>query len=390
MKCTHLERRVIPQRYIAASELLGSSVLANNLTPTAAAIVVGTTNMQDQSSQQAQVNVQLAQTGSALLLATSDVTNWSSSNTNVVTVSQSGLITATGGGGATVTAMIDGVSANVSLTVPLAAPNITQEPPASETLVAGGTLHTGVVVDGVPPYFYNWYLNNVAHPVAGGNGAELTVTDVQAASAGSYFCIISNAYGSVTSSPTALSVIAPTVYQANLLTLGATAFWPLNEASGTVAYDIVGGYNGTYVGNVSLQTAGPPGTDFGASSFGATFDGSTAYVDIPEGPFNNTNAITIAAWVNLGAYPNFDGIFGHGDKSRRMSINPSGDPGSQRRQSWFVGRHQRNVRCRWELAPGGPTPTQAIRASPTTACFLCGWRARGHGHHHGGALRATI
>jgi hypothetical protein len=151
---------------------------------------------------------------------------------------------------------------------------------------------------------------------------------VQTANAGSYTVVVANAYGSVTSTPTVLTVVVPTPYQANLLALGPLAYWPLDEASGPVAYDLASGYNGTYIGNVAYQQTGATNADFGSPSYGAGFYGSTAYVDIPEGPFNITNAITIMAWVNVQAYPNFSGLFGHGDASWRLSVNGSGEPGA--------------------------------------------------------------
>jgi hypothetical protein len=59
------------------------------------------------------------------------------------------------------------------------------------------------------------------------------------------------------------------------------------------------------------------------------FDGSSAYVDIPEGPFNITGAITAMLWVNVPVTPShFSGLMGHGDGSWRTSINPNGQPGS--------------------------------------------------------------
>jgi hypothetical protein len=319
---------VVSQRYIAASTLLGPSVLPTNLTPTSATITVATTNMAGESSQQATVTVQLTQTGTNELMANNDVTNWSSSATNVLTVSSSGLITAVGGGSATISATIGGIIASVSITVPLAAPKITQEPPASANILAGGTLHASLVNIGIEPYFYHWYFNTNAQPISGATTATLTIPDVQSADAGSYTCVISNAYGSVTSTPTVLAVIAPTPYQVSLLALNPLAYWPLNETSGTVAYDMAGGYNGTYVGNVSLAQSGPTNATFGTSSYGVAFDGTTAYVDIPEGPFNITGPLTTMAWVQLSAYPNFAGLFGHGDTSWRMSVNPSGEPGA--------------------------------------------------------------
>jgi len=319
---------VISQRYIAASTLLGSSNLVTNVTPTSATIIVSNT-MTGETSQQAQVDVTLSQTGTNELLATDDATNWVSSNPNILTVNNTGLITAVGGGSATISATVGGIiGTSASITVPLTAPSITQEPAASESILVGGTLHTSVVNDGVEPYFYHWYFNTSSQPISGANTATLTIPNVQAANAGSYTVIVSNAYGSVTSTPTALTVVAPTAFQANLLALSPLAYWPLSETSGTIAYDMAGGYDGTYVGSVALGQAGPTNASFGSPSLAAGFDGATAYVDIPEGPFDITNAITTMAWVQIANFTTFDGIFGHGDTSWRMTLNPTGNPGA--------------------------------------------------------------
>jgi hypothetical protein len=104
------------------------------------------------------------------------------------------------------------------------------------------------------------------------------------------------------------------------------AYWPLTETNGSTAFDLVGGYNGTYAGGVTLGRPGVPLAGFTAPSHAALFDGTSGYVDIPSGPFNITNAITTVAWVNVPAVPHFSGIIGHGDSSWRMSINESGQP----------------------------------------------------------------
>jgi hypothetical protein len=110
---------------------------------------------------------------------------------------------------------------------------------------------------------------------------------------------------------------------------GPLAYWPLDETNGTVAHDYAGGYDGTYVGSVALAQGGVPLLGFGSPSYSVRFDGSSAYVDIPEGPFNITGAITAMVWVNVPGTPShFSGLMGHGDSSWRLSINPSGEPGS--------------------------------------------------------------
>ncbi len=101
----------VSQRYLSASTVAGPNVLINNLTPTAASLTATSTNMVISGTQQPVFMVQLPQTGANNLLATSDATNWISSNPNVLSVSSSGLVTALGTGSATISAKVGGVSA---------------------------------------------------------------------------------------------------------------------------------------------------------------------------------------------------------------------------------------------------------------------------------------
>ncbi len=77
----------------------------------------------------------------------------------------------------------------------------------------------------------------------------------------------------------------------------------MNETSGTIAYDVVGGYNGTYNsapgGSYSLAQAGPAHTDFGNNSLsGAVI--LSSYVNIPKELRSTiTGPVTAVAWVQL-------------------------------------------------------------------------------------------
>jgi hypothetical protein len=117
-------------------------------------------------------------------------------------------------------------------------------------------------------------------------------------------------------------------YQNALLSLSPVAYWPLSETNGTVAHDVIGGNNGSYVGGCTLAQSGPTNSIFGSTSESVLFDGTSGYVDIPEGPFNITGPITVVAWVNLVSLPTFGGVFSHGDTSWRMTVNGSGQPGA--------------------------------------------------------------
>jgi len=118
-------------------------------------------------------------------------------------------------------------------------------------------------------------------------------------------------------------------YMGAVMAAGPVAYWPLNETTGTVAYDLVGGNDGTYTGGVTLGQPGIANGGFGfPGSYAAWFDGNSGRVEIPQGPFNLTNALSIVAWVSVTNTPShFSGVVGRGDGSWRMSVNTSGKPG---------------------------------------------------------------
>ena len=71
--------------------------------------------------------------------------------------------------------------------------------------------------------------------------------------------------------------------------LGAYAYWPFEETSGTDVLDLSGnGYNGTMQGGVTRVT--------GRSGNAVSFDGSSGKIAIPALDFNS-NTITITAWI---------------------------------------------------------------------------------------------
>ena len=265
---------------------------------------------------------------------TASATNWTSSNPSVLTVNSTGLITAVNTGSATVSATVNGVTGTSALiSVPASAPIITQQPEPTETLLVGATLRASVANIGNPPFTYFWYINGGAVPVSISGSPTLTIPNLTAANAASYTVLVSNRYGTAPlSSPLVLTVVAPTPYGKALLSAGPIAYWPLDETDGTIAYDVIGGYNGTYTNapdilgsSFTLAQAGPTNDFFGGTSYSVQF--FSAYVDIPNGPFNITNAVTAVAWVQLLSTPGFDGLIGHGDPSWRTSINGSSQPG---------------------------------------------------------------
>ena len=83
------------------------------------------------------------------------------------------------------------------------APMITVQP-VSQTVAAGNNVSFSVVAAGSQPLSYQWYFNGTA--IAGATSATYGITNAQAANAGAYTVIVTNAFGSVSSAAATLTV----------------------------------------------------------------------------------------------------------------------------------------------------------------------------------------
>ncbi len=96
----------------------------------------------------------------------------------------------------------------------------------------GSTSITATILDGAPPFSYQWYyLSSVTttNTITGATNATLTLTNIPAAAASyDYFVIVSDTYGDTTSSNATLNVltgvpaISPDLDVTNVTTVGAT------------------------------------------------------------------------------------------------------------------------------------------------------------------------
>ena len=100
-------------------------------------------------------------------------------------------------------AIFNAGSAGKCATAISAAPSITSEP-VSQTVSAGATVTFDVAATGAQPLSYRWRMNT--NIIAGATNASLTLTNVQLANAGGYSVIVSNSFGSATSSTAVLTV----------------------------------------------------------------------------------------------------------------------------------------------------------------------------------------
>jgi alpha-tubulin suppressor-like RCC1 family protein len=145
-------------------------------------------------------------------------------------------------------------SSNALLTVTDAPPTISMQP-TNQTVDVGCTTIFSVTATGSLPLSYQWCLNGTN--LGGARNVSLTLTNVQLTQAGTYAVVVSNAYGSITSSNAVLMVGLPPVIttQPSSCTnvAGTTASFTV-AASGTAPLSYQWNFNGTNLLNATNTT----------------------------------------------------------------------------------------------------------------------------------------
>ena len=91
----------------------------------------------------------------------------------------------------------------------VSAPVITSSPPSTQTVALGSTLNLTILVSGTDATTYQWQLDG--SNINGATASVLSISSVSAANAGSYTCVVTNAAGTLTSSPASVIVSTPPV-----------------------------------------------------------------------------------------------------------------------------------------------------------------------------------
>lgn len=192
-------------------------------------------------------------------------------------------------------------------------PVINPPPPAQITRFVGANVS---IASGASPANYNWLkdgtpLSNGGR-ISGATSPTLNIASTLVSDSGNYQFAATTIAGGVTSSPTVLTVIAPTNgMQQSVLAYGPIAFWPLDETTGTTAFDFVGGYNGTHGAFNTLGVAGPTPADgfpqFAADNLAVQLpgNGSGTAVQLPElsTALDAISNWTITAWIKPAVIP---------------------------------------------------------------------------------------
>ena len=187
------------------------------------------------------------------------------------------------------------------------APAITSQP-SNQTVTAGATAAFTVAASGTGPLSYQWKRGTTN---LGGNSATLSITNAQAANAGSYTVVVTNSVSSVTSNAATLTV---NTVAATPPTVATAANGPGGAVSGTTAaLSVLGGPAGsesTYTYTWSVVSAPSGGTatfspngSNAAKNATATFNrvGAWQVQAVITNPSNGTSTISGPVTITVSA-----------------------------------------------------------------------------------------
>jgi hypothetical protein len=158
--------------------------------------------------------------------------------------------------------------------------------PSSVVKVGGTTAYLSVDATG-GENTYQWRKNGVE--IAGATSSTLSISDLNVSQhEGNYTVVVSNAFGSATSSVAQIDVNGS-------LTEGLVGWWKFDEIDGSIAYDSSGN------GNDGNLTNGPSWVE-GKIGGSLSFDGVDDYVQIPKVQSFFSNAASFTSWVKVMSY----------------------------------------------------------------------------------------
>ena len=185
--------------------------------------------------------------------------------------------------------------------------------PASLSLWAGRSAKFTVTADGLPSPSFHWQagatgsgrytnLTDVGN-ISGSATPTLIITNISLANAADYVVVVTNSFGSATSSVATLGVLplpALSAYASDVLAANPVAYWRLDETDGTALYDYAGGHSGLYVGvnnGLGSVSFGVPGYSTYDTDTAVAFDGYIGYGQVPYSGDLNPPNFSVECWV---------------------------------------------------------------------------------------------
>ena len=165
--------------------------------------------------------------------------------------------------------------------------------PSPVTAYVGEYASLSVSAENSGPFTYQWFQNGTN--LSGQTAAAVYFAPIVATNAGSYTVVVSNAYGSITSSPPTLVTVLPVTN----ITAALAAYWTFDEPNGLAVNDVSSNGNDgvmeNFVGDGSERVPGKIGPH--ALHFrGPAYED---YVQITNGNIRPPATMTIAGWINV-------------------------------------------------------------------------------------------
>ncbi|HON06819.1 MAG TPA: lamin tail domain-containing protein, partial [Verrucomicrobiota bacterium] len=109
-------------------------------------------------------------------------------------------------------------------------PAVITSQPTNQTVLVGSTAVFSVSVDGTPPFYYQWCRNNIL--ISGATNSSYSISSVSIYDSGAqFFVIVSNNYGSATSSIATLYVDPGALITNTMTVLPMNAQWKYNQSA---------------------------------------------------------------------------------------------------------------------------------------------------------------
>jgi Concanavalin A-like lectin/glucanases superfamily/Fibronectin type III domain len=132
-----------------------------------------------------------------------------------------------------------------------------------------------------------------------GGTTDTSYTATGLANGSTYYFVVSAAGVANESAGSSQVSAMPGSYAGWVFGANPVAYWPLNETSGPIAFELVHGSNGVYAGGYTLATGGAIGAGFGSPHRIVIYNGASGYTQIPR-LIGGTN-FSIVFWVRTGA-----------------------------------------------------------------------------------------
>lgn len=229
-----------------------------------------------------------------------------------------------------------------------------QTPPTGSRIFGGDSYTFSVTAAGAAPISYQWKKNGAVLP--GETAATLTVSNAGAGDAADYSVTLTNAAGSISSSPAHLTVEAGVPD----LSRGLLAHLKLDETTGLVAADASGnGHTGALENFLNDDSQWQTGRIGGSAAFSTDFPDSTEVVIVPDAgdlDFTANGTFSASCWVKASpdaVQKNGAGILckggGGGGEEFCLDLLPAG----YRFYVWNGGNPNAATAVQTNIAPSG-------------------------------------